>query len=512
MQSGSVARLLPIFGGEILAPFKRVEDVLPKWPRAGVLYAASDNTSARQLHSACQAQAFLLFQGHYHNLVSLHSSLSRGLDRLVLAQVERHRSSMTQPKDEQQQVAAALQAAFIAASLLFSYPVGILLLLLLLPPPFSSWVSDCGVSSTSCIGVSCGNCRGSGTGLWWPSTARGGGRRVSRVALCRPSSRLWLGRSGQPSTRQRAVQANTRACAHWDMLSAADSAAARTDKLLGQDSFDGVLLGIGTYMKLKGAAQYEIKGVRIAQLQNRTITIRYNVFPPTRCEPRRVWLAEGWLPQTYQPIAPGWILRKDYLSLFTSALEAGSPHCLEAAEMKHCLDVGTGTGVLSFLLSTSSAQRSCEFNLLNIYATPSDAYGASRVLGVDVNEDALINARQNRALLGIDPDQVDFARGDVFPDQPTTKFDLVVCNPPWIPISEEPCSATPRPTNKKASNEDFIGGVIDRSGLLPSLFCGLKDWLSSKGRLWLIYSDLPVKLGLQDAVPLPCPLFCPVIH
>jgi hypothetical protein len=48
------------------------------------------------------------------------------------------------------------------------------------------------------------------------------------------------------------------------------------------ESFDGVLLGSHTYMTLKSAAQYEIKGVPIAQLNNQSIKVRYNVFPPTR--------------------------------------------------------------------------------------------------------------------------------------------------------------------------------------------------------------------------------------
>jgi hypothetical protein len=48
------------------------------------------------------------------------------------------------------------------------------------------------------------------------------------------------------------------------------------------ETFDGVLLGSHTYMTLKSAAQYEIKGVPIAQLNNQPLKVRYNVFPPTR--------------------------------------------------------------------------------------------------------------------------------------------------------------------------------------------------------------------------------------
>ena len=48
------------------------------------------------------------------------------------------------------------------------------------------------------------------------------------------------------------------------------------------ETFDGVLLGAHTYMTLKSAAQYEIKGVPIAQLNNQPLKVRYNVFPPTR--------------------------------------------------------------------------------------------------------------------------------------------------------------------------------------------------------------------------------------
>jgi hypothetical protein len=46
------------------------------------------------------------------------------------------------------------------------------------------------------------------------------------------------------------------------------------------------------------------------------------------------------------------VSRKDYLSLFVSALQQGSPHHLPPDQLRHCLEVGTGTGVLSFILST----------------------------------------------------------------------------------------------------------------------------------------------------------------
>ncbi|ELR23244.1 methyltransferase [Acanthamoeba castellanii str. Neff] len=202
-------------------------------------------------------------------------------------------------------------------------------------------------------------------------------------------------------------------------------------------------------MTLKSAAQYEIKGVPIAQLNNQPLKVRYNVFPPTR---------------------------KDYLSLFANALQKGSPHYLAPGEMRHCLEVGTGTGVLSFILN---------------------AHGAKRVTGVDINEDAVLNAQENRALLGKNESELAFVRADLFPaaTDSDAKYDLLVCNPPWLPMPVETAEACPH----NPGTDGLMGGVLDRRGdLLPALFRGLTDRLSSRGRLWLIYSDLSIKLGLQD--------------
>jgi methylase of polypeptide subunit release factors len=118
------------------------------------------------------------------------------------------------------------------------------------------------------------------------------------------------------------------------------------------------------------------------------------------------------------------------------------------------------------------------------------------VTGVDINEEAVINARDNRALLGKDEGQLDFVRADLFPPG-DAKYDLVVCNPPWIPM---PAVDQTVPSHN-VSTDGLMGGVLDRGGdLLPALFRGLAERLSSRGRLWLIYSDMSVKLGLQDEV------------
>jgi methylase of polypeptide subunit release factors len=97
-------------------------------------------------------------------------------------------------------------------------------------------------------------------------------------------------------------------------------------------------------MTLKSAAQYEIKGVPIAQLNNQPLKVRYNVFPPTRY----VYLQRL---HSFMSHPAHHVHRKDYLSLFANALQKGSPHYLAPGEMRHCLEVGTGTGVLSFILS-----------------------------------------------------------------------------------------------------------------------------------------------------------------
>ena len=73
------------------------------------------------------------------------------------------------------------------------------------------------------------------------------------------------------------------------------------------------------------------------------------------------------------------------------------------------LDVGTGSGVIALSLAAK--------------------FPGSRVIAVDVSEDALAMARENATHLGID--RVEFVRSDLF-ENVSGQFDLIVANLPYI--------------------------------------------------------------------------------
>ncbi|MCP3144882.1 50S ribosomal protein L11 methyltransferase [Pyxidicoccus xibeiensis] len=127
---------------------------------------------------------------------------------------------------------------------------------------------------------------------------------------------------------------------------------------------------------------------------------------------------------------------------------------------KRIFDVGTGTGVLSFLL----LQR-----------------GAASASATDCDSRAVACARENAERLGL-AKRFQVTEADLFPEG---KADLVVCNPPWIP--EPPKNRVDR-------------AVFDEdSRFLLRFLEGLPAALAPGGEGLLILSDLAVLLGLRPS-------------
>jgi SAM-dependent methyltransferase len=125
---------------------------------------------------------------------------------------------------------------------------------------------------------------------------------------------------------------------------------------------------------------------------------------------------------------------------------------------KRVFDVGTGTGVLSFLL----LQR-----------------GAASVVATDCDVRAVHCARENANQLGLSP-RFRVVEADLFPEG---RADLVVSNPPWIP--EPPKNRVDR-------------AVFDEdSRFLQRFLEGLTAHLEPGGEGLLILSNLAVLLGLR---------------
>jgi len=132
---------------------------------------------------------------------------------------------------------------------------------------------------------------------------------------------------------------------------------------------------------------------------------------------------------------------------------------------KRALDVGTGTGVLALVLAKAGAD----------------------VTATDLSDDALGCAAENAARLGLAA-RLHPVRADLFPagaggTPGEARFDLVVCNPPWLPGE----AATP-----------LDRAIYDPGGAFLRRFLqGLTAHLAPGGEAWLILSDLAERLSLR---------------
>lgn len=148
-------------------------------------------------------------------------------------------------------------------------------------------------------------------------------------------------------------------------------------------------------------------------------------------------------------------IRGEYLALIrTTPLPKGA---------LHALDLGTGSGVIALLL----AQR-----------------GIEHVDATDNNPVALACAAENIQRQGL-AGRINVMACEGYPED---TYDLIVCNPPWLPG---------RPTSALET------AVYDPdSQMLKWFLQGLASHLAPNGEGWLIMSDLAEHLGLRapDAI------------
>jgi methylase of polypeptide subunit release factors len=180
-----------------------------------------------------------------------------------------------------------------------------------------------------------------------------------------------------------------------------------------------------------GAHEWRRRGVRVDALQA-TLRPHYGVFAPVRAE---------------------------HVDLVAGAVRAGEPGA-RPLEGKTALDVGTGTGVLAFVLARAGA----------------------RVVATDSEARAVACARENAVALGL-AGQVRVVQADLFPPDGAARFDLVVCNPPWLP------GAAVSPLER---------AVYDPGGtFLARLVAGLPARLGPGGEALVVLSDLAERIGLR---------------
>ena len=175
-------------------------------------------------------------------------------------------------------------------------------------------------------------------------------------------------------------------------------------------------------MGVLSAYQWYDRGLPLAQL-GQSIHPRWGVFAPTRNEYLEL-VAQAPLPQP----------------------------CQRAA------DIGTGTGVLALIL----AKR-----------------GVPQVLATDLHPAALACAQDNVKRLGLE-NQVEVCAHDLLPPG---KFDLLVCNPPWLP---------------GAASSALEAAVYDPDHrMLRGFLQKARDHMNPNAQAWLILSDLAEHMQLR---------------
>lgn len=176
-----------------------------------------------------------------------------------------------------------------------------------------------------------------------------------------------------------------------------------------------------------GAHEWRKNGVPVPALGGKSIHPHYGVFSPVRGE---------------------------YVDLVANApLPAAVLHGGTA------FDIGVGSGILSAVLAHRGIQ--------NIIATDQDPR-------------ALACSTANIQQLGF-AQQVSIVEANLFP---STKADLIVCNPPWLPAK---------------ANAAIEYALYDPdSQMLRGFLNGLAEHLNDNGEGWLIISDLAEHLKLRS--------------
>jgi len=132
---------------------------------------------------------------------------------------------------------------------------------------------------------------------------------------------------------------------------------------------------------------------------------------------------------------------------------------LDAHSGEQVLELGTGCGLLAIL----AAEAGC------------------RVVATDINPIALECARTNAVAHDV-VDRIDFRLGNLFEPVVDERFDLVIFNPPYLPVRPEEALGTLLDRAWEAGSEGRA--VIDR------FLSELSNHLVSKGRALFVQSSL----------------------
>jgi tRNA1Val (adenine37-N6)-methyltransferase len=121
------------------------------------------------------------------------------------------------------------------------------------------------------------------------------------------------------------------------------------------------------------------------------------------------------------------------------------------------LELGTGTGIISLLLSVRPFRR---------------------IIAIELQEGLADLARRNVELNGL-PDRIEIVQADLRTFEPGRRFDLIFSNPPYIRRSTGFLSAS---AEKSAAKHELHGGIGDVLGKTA-------EWLAPWGRACFVYPE-----------------------
>ncbi|WXG40684.1 MAG: HemK2/MTQ2 family protein methyltransferase [Candidatus Freyarchaeum deiterrae] len=133
---------------------------------------------------------------------------------------------------------------------------------------------------------------------------------------------------------------------------------------------------------------------------------------------------------------------------------------LNVFESDYVLDMGTGCGILAIIAG----------NL------------AAKVVGVDISERAVMNARINVTLNNMES-RVEIRLGDLWNAlKSDERFNLILFNPPYLPISKSE-------TNTGVLEKAWNGGENGRE-IIDVFLAKFDDFLEGEGRVQMVLSSL----------------------
>ena len=160
------------------------------------------------------------------------------------------------------------------------------------------------------------------------------------------------------------------------------------------------------YTQEDNAKGIELKETQLKILEEKVLTRIQNRIPI------QYIIGESWFMGEYFKVSPDVLIPRDE----TEILVKKAIEIIKTNDLKDILDIGTGSGCIACTIAK------------NTEAT---------VLGVDISSDALRIALDNVTKLGINNKAV-FRKSNLYEKiRPEEKFDIIISNPPYIPIGTE---------------------------------------------------------------------------